>query len=67
MSFEYMAISINAKDIEDTSNITNILNKHGKSGWELASVITQPCLGSTQYSLIGITQKNILILKKRPV
>jgi len=64
MNFEYMTIAINGKDIDNTDNLSSILNRHGKKGWELASAITQPCLGSTQYSLIGITQKTILIFKK---
>jgi hypothetical protein len=66
MQFEYKTVLINSKDVDDVSNsLTDKLNTYGKDGLELVSSLTQPCLGSSQYSLIGITQKFILIFKRR--
>lgn len=65
LQFEYKTVLINGKELDDVSNsLTDTLNAYGKDGWELISSLVQPCLGSTQYALIGITQKYILILKR---
>lgn len=66
VQFEYKTVVINAKDVDDVSdNLTDELNVYGKDGWELVSSLTQPCLGSSKYSLIGITQKYIFIFKRQ--
>lgn len=66
MQFEYKTLLINGKDVDNVNDsITEKLNTYGKDEWELVSSLTQPCLGSSQYSLLGITQKYILILKRR--
>ena len=66
LQFEYTTVLINSKEVDEISNnLTDKLNAYGKDGWELISSFTQPCLGSSQYSLIGITQKYILIFKRQ--
>ena len=62
MQFNLMS----SKDVDDISvSLADKLNIYGKDGWELVSALTQPCSSSSQYSLIGITQKYILIFKQR--
>lgn len=64
--YEYMTAALNGKDMDDSDGLFAVkLNKHGKNGWELVSVISQPCLGSSQYNLLGISQKNTLIFKRQ--
>jgi hypothetical protein len=63
--YEYMTVDVSGTDFSEHANITAILNKHGKNGWELVSSIAQPHLGSTKYNLLGISQKNIFIFKKQ--
>jgi hypothetical protein len=64
--FEYKTVFINGKDMDDVSDsLTDKLNAFGRDKWELVSSFIQPGLGSSQYSLIGITQKYILIFKRR--
>ena len=66
MQFKYKTLLMSSKDVDDISvSLADKLNVYGKDGWELVSALTQPCLGSSQYSLIGITQKYILIFKQQ--
>ncbi|MCR1975461.1 DUF4177 domain-containing protein [Clostridium sporogenes] len=65
VGFEYTALVVELKDINDGNSLTNLLNLHGKNGWELVFTTPQPCLGSSQYALIGITQKMFLIFKRQ--
>lgn len=66
VQYEYETILLNSRDVDEAGNsLTGKLNAYGKDGWELVSSLTQPCLGSSQYSLIGISQKYILIFKRR--
>ena len=65
LQFEYKTALINGKEVDESNNLTEKLNIYGKNGWELISSFTQPCLGSSQYSLIGITQKYVLIFKRQ--
>ncbi|APH13720.1 hypothetical protein NPD5_2116 [Clostridium sporogenes] len=65
VGFEYTTLAVELKDINDGNSLTDLLNLHGKNGWELVSTTTQSCLGSSQYALIGITQKMFLILKRQ--
>ena len=66
--FEYVMVALSSKDMENIEHcFTDKLNNFGKEGWELVSVITKPCLGGSQYNLLGITQKNIFVLKREIV
>lgn len=66
VQYEYMTTLLSGKDIDDSDDrLAAKLNKHGKSGWELVSAISQPHLGSSQYNLFGVSQKNILIFKRK--
>jgi hypothetical protein len=66
VQFEYKTILVNGKEMDDVSgSLTDNMNTYGKDGWELVSTFSQPCLGSSQYSLIGISQKYILIFKRQ--
>lgn len=64
MKYEYMTIALSKHESDDSGVLAAKLNGYGKNGWELVSVVSQPCLGSVPYSLIGISQKNTLILKR---
>ena len=64
--FEYKTISIDSKETEHSEkSLSDKLNHYGKDGWELVTYFSYPCIGSTQYSLIGIAQKAALIFKRR--
>lgn len=64
--FEYKTVFRGGKDVDDASHsLTDKLNAYGKDGWELVSSLAQPSLGSSQYSLIGITGEITLIFKRR--
>lgn len=66
MQFEYKTVLMNGKGVDDVSNnLTEKLDTYGKDGWELISSFTRPCLGGSHYSLVGITQKYILIFKRQ--
>lgn len=64
MNYEYMTVVLNKQDADDSGILAIKLNSYGKSGWELVSVVSQSCLGSVPYSLIGISPKNTLIFKR---
>lgn len=65
MQYEYKTIPVTN---DETSNLceglTGKLNRVGKQGWELVSVISQNRLGSSSYNILGITQKQFLVLKR---
>ncbi len=64
--FEYKTISIDSKETEHSEkSLSDKLNCYGKDGWELVTCFSYPCIGSSQYSLIGIAQKATLIFKRR--
>lgn len=64
--FEYKTISIDSKGTEYfEKSLTEKLNHYGKDGWELAACFAYPCIGSSQYSFIGIAQKAALVLKRQ--
>lgn len=63
--YEYMTAVLGSGDIESPDDrLVAKLNRLGENGWELVSAITQPCFGSSQYNLLGISRKNILIFKR---
>ena len=64
--FEYKTISIDSREADiSEKSLSDRLNHYGKDGWELAACFVCPCIGSSGYSLIGITQKATLIFKRR--
>ena len=64
--FEYKTISIDSKETHIfEKSLSDKLNHYGKDGWELVTCFAYPCIGSSQYSLIGIAQKATLILKRQ--
>lgn len=64
--FEYKIMSVDSKETDKhDSLLADRLNQYGKDGWELATSIACPCIGSSQYSLIGLAQKTTLIFKRR--
>ncbi len=64
--FEYKTLSIDSKETEHYEKaLSDKLNHYGKDGWELVTCFSYPCIGSSQYSLIGIAQKATLIFKRR--
>ncbi len=63
--FEYKTLSIGIKETGHFEKaLSDKLNHYGKDGWELVTCFAYPCIGSSQYSLIGIAQKATLIFKK---
>ena len=64
--FEYKTISIDSKETYiSEKSLSDQLNHYGKDGWELVTGFAYPCIGSSQYSLIGIAQRHTLIFKRR--
>ena len=64
--FEYQTIEIDSRKTEHSKQaLSDKLNHYGKDGWELVTCFAYPCIGSSQYSLIGIAQKTTLIFKRR--
>ena len=64
-TFEYKTVTVDCKDMEHSQDkLTAQLNRWGKEGWELVSSLTHPYLGSSQYSLVGLTHRVTLILKR---
>ncbi len=65
-TFEYKTVTVDCKDMEQTQDtLTDQLNRRGKEGWELVSSFTRPYLGSSQYSLVGLTYRVTLIFKRQ--
>lgn len=65
MQYEYKTLSVTNDEVSNLcEGLTAKLNQVGKSGWELASVISQSGLGSSSYNIFGITQKQFLVLKR---
>ncbi len=63
---EYKTLSIDSKETEYSEKaLSDRLNHYGKDGWELVACYSYPCIGSSQYSLIGIAQKATLIFKRQ--
>ena len=66
IEFVYKTISVDSKETEHSEKtLSDKLNSYGKNGWELAACFAYPCIGSSQYSLIGIAQKVTLIFKRQ--
>lgn len=66
IQYEYKTILLKGRDAADfNTSFTKKLNLLGRDGWELILSILQPCLGSSQYSLVGVTQKLTLIFKRQ--
>ena len=64
--FEYKTMSVDSKETDKPDSLlTDRLNQYGKDGWELAASFACPCIGSSQYSLIGLAQKTTFIFKRR--
>lgn len=62
MQYEYKTVTITNDEIGD--GLTTKLNKMGMQGWELISILTKNGLGSSSYNILGITQKQFLIMKR---
>jgi len=64
-TFEYKTVTVDCKDMEHSQDkLTAQLNRWGKESWELVSSLTHPYLGSSQYSLVGLTHRVTLIFKR---
>ena len=64
--FEYKIMFVDSKESDKPDSLrTDRLNQYGKDGWELAASFACPCIGSSQYSLIGLAQKTTFIFKRR--
>ena len=64
-TFEYKTVTVDCKDMEHSQDkLTAQLNRWGKEGWELVSSLTHPYLGSSQYSLVGLVHRVMLIFKR---
>ena len=58
--FEYKIMSVDSKETDKPDSLlADRLNQYGKDGWELAASFACPCIGSSQYSLIGLAHTNI--------
>lgn len=62
MQYEYKTVAITNDEIGD--GLTVKLNKMGIQGWELISILSKNGLGSSSYNILGITQKQFLIMKR---
>lgn len=62
MQYEYKTVTITNDEIGD--GLTIKLNKMGMQGWELISILSKNGLGSSSYNILGITQKQFLIMKR---
>lgn len=62
MQYEYKKVAITNDEIGD--GLTAKLNKMGMQGWELISILSKNGLGSSSYNILGITQKQFLIMKR---
>lgn len=58
--YEYKALELGS-----LSHIEAHLNLLGKSGWNLITIISEPKLGSSNYSLIGLSTVKTAILKRK--
>lgn len=65
MQYEYKTIAITNDEIGiSCDGLTTRLNQMGIQGWELISILSKNGLGTTSYNILGITQKQFLILKR---
>lgn len=62
MQYEYKTIAITNDEICD--GLTARLNQMGMQGWELISILSKNGLGNTSYNILGITQKQFMIMKR---
>ncbi|SJZ36063.1 DUF4177 domain-containing protein [Anaerorhabdus furcosa] len=63
--FEYKVITaLVEKDMID-GDFQGRLNELGIQGWELVNVTSSTNLGSSKYSLIGLTMQCIAVLKRK--
>lgn len=65
MQYEYRTLPISHDEINNLcEELTARLDQVGKQGWELVSIISQNGFGSSSYNILGITQKQFLVLKR---
>lgn len=65
MRYEYKTVPITGEELgNQCDGLAVKLNKFGSNGWELVSILSQHGLGSSPYNLLGITQKQLLVLKR---
>lgn len=68
MRYEYKTLTITNDKLENScKGLMAMLNHMASSGWELVSILSNHSLGSSQYNLFGIIQKQFLILKRPTV
>ncbi len=66
MYYEYKTLALHGDELDNScEKLTKKLNEVGKKGWELVSVLSQNGLGSSQYNILGITQKQFLVFKRQ--
>lgn len=64
MHYEYKILSM-ASELDDSyEELSAVLNKYGKKGWELVFILPRNSLGNTQYNLLGIKHSHFLVFKK---
>lgn len=65
MQYEYKTMSIGSNEIDNScQGLMGRLNEAGKSGWELVSILSHQSIGSSPYNLLGMRQKQFLVLKR---
>jgi hypothetical protein len=65
VQYEYKILSIGNDEFGNKcERLTFKLNELGKTGWEFVSIISQQGLGTSSYNLLGITQRQWLVLKR---
>lgn len=65
MQYEYQTLLLDSKETNDKDgSLTKRLNLLGQNGWELTAILNQHSLGSSQYNLIGITEKYLMVFKR---
>lgn len=64
MNYEYKIKNIDNSILDNELYFERILNEYGAKDWELLSCNTRPQIGSSQFSLFGISSKTTLIFKR---
>lgn len=65
MQYEYRAMSIGSDEIDNScQGLMGKLNEAGNSGWELVSIFSLQSIGSSPYNLLGMRQRQFLVLKR---